>query len=506
MIPPLFALFTWPLVVLILARTLDPARAFVLAILGGQLLLPELTEIDLPLLPALTKQSVPVLSVLLLVALFQPRGGSAEARPLMPQSRFVLLATIGLAFSALLTVALNGDPLFYGPTILPGMRLYDGFSQILSSLITVLPLLLARKFLARPEDHMLLLKLLCIAGLAYSLLALFEVRMSPQLNRWVYGFFPHSWVQHFRGGGWRPIVFFSHGLVLSVFFSMVVLAVAGLRRQAVEKRKFYTYAFGWMFLTLVLCKSLGALVIALLLLPAAMFLRTRGQLIMACVIAGLIMAFPVARSAGIIPIQQILDYAEQYEPERAISFGVRVFNEDQMLAKANERPIFGWGGWGRSRVVDSETGKDVTIADGYWIIALGVGGWIRYLLEFGLLGVPMFLLLIHRQRYGVGMESAILALMLAGNMIDLIPNSGITPITWLLAGALWGRLELGRVAAPGRAVVGAAPARGYRRERVPDPVTAMEAEGPAEPLAESGGGNAASPYTRQQVRHRRRQA
>jgi hypothetical protein len=35
--------------------------------------------------------------------------------------------------------------------------------------------------------------------------------------------------------------------------------------------------------------------------------------------------------------------------------------------------------------------------------------------------------------------------MLAGNLIDMIPNSGMTPLTWLIVGALFGRLELGRI-------------------------------------------------------------
>lgn len=487
---------------LVLARTLDPARAFVLAILGGQIFLPELTKIDLPLLPALTKQTVPALSVLLFLALFRPKERGGFARPLVPQSRFVFLATVGLALSALLTVALNGDSLFYGPTVLRGMRLYDGMSQILNALLMILPLILARKFLARPEDHILLLKLLCAIGLGYSLLALFEVRMSPQLNRMTYGFFPHSWTQHYRGGGWRPIVFFSHGLVLSLFFAMIVLAAAGLRRVVGGKKGVYTAVLGWMLLTLVLCKSLGALVIALLLLPAALFLRVRGQLIVASMCAGLIMAYPVARSAGIIPIQQILDYAGQYQAERAASFGVRVYHEDQMLAKAHERPVFGWGGWGRSRVVDQTTGKDITIADGYWIIVLGVGGWARYLLEFGLLGVPVFLLLIHRRRYEVGMESAILALILAGNMVDLIPNSGITPVTWLVAGALWGRLELGRVSASAPVADQGPAGASYRRPLKPAPRAGAMADAPAADASED---TPAAPYTRQQVRHRRRQ-
>jgi tetratricopeptide (TPR) repeat protein len=44
-----------------------------------------------------------------------------------------------------------------------------------------------------------------------------------------------------------------------------------------------------------------------------------------------------------------------------------------LAAKALQRPLFGWGGWGRNRVFD-EKGRDLTITDGYWIIVLGSFG------------------------------------------------------------------------------------------------------------------------------------
>ena len=102
--PPLLALFSWPLVVLALARKLTPALAFILAILAGFLLLPETISFDLPMLPALTKDSIPALSVLLLLTLFRQGLGDDRERPLLPQSRFVWIATIGIAVGALATV------------------------------------------------------------------------------------------------------------------------------------------------------------------------------------------------------------------------------------------------------------------------------------------------------------------------------------------------------------------------------------------------------------------
>ena len=137
-----------------------------------------------------------------------------------------------------------------------------------------------------------------------------------------------------------------------------------------------------------------------------------------------------------------------------------------MLDKALDRPLFGWGAWGRSRVFDSDSGADITISDGHWVGVLGVGGWVRYLFEFGLLCVPLILLFLRCRQYDIGMESAILALVLAANLIDLIPNSGLTPLTWIIAGALWGRLELGRIEAEaetGPATVSNRVTAGYSR-------------------------------------------
>lgn len=490
--PPLLALFSWPLVVLGFARKFPPALAFILAILIGFLLLPETIAYDLPMLPALTKHSIPALAVLLLIALFRSQKGRTAERSLIPEHPFVRIATVGLLAGALLTVATNGDPLRYGPTFLPGMRLYDGLSLGLTTLITLLPMLLARKFLASPANQVLLLKVLCIGALGYSLLALFEVRMSPQLNQWIYGFFPHSWAQHYRSGGWRPIVFLSHGLVVSIFFCMTTLAAAGLSRLDREKRSKFLAATAWLFLTLFLTKSLGAFAIAVLLLPAALLWGVRGQLLVASAIAILVLSYPAARSVGVIPVDLVVQQTEKIDPQRADSLRTRLINEDRMLAKAQQRPLFGWGAWGRSRVYDPVTGVDITIADGQWAGVLGVGGWVKYLFEFGLLGLPMILLFRHRHRYDIGMETSILGLILAANLVDLIPNSGVTPISWMIAGALWGRLELGRLDPETETVK-----TEHRSGTVYSRTT--QAEAPfVSPKARK------TPYTRQRTRHTRK--
>ena len=124
-------------------------------------------------------------------------------------------------------------------------------------------------------------------------------------------------------------------------------------------------------------------------------------------------------------------------------------NEKQLLERASQRFIFGWGRFGRGLIYDSESGKDTSITDGFWIITIGQFGLFGFLAEFGLLTFPIFsaaaaLRFTESARDGVFL--AALALILGINIFDLLPNASITPWTWLLSGALLGRAEALRAA------------------------------------------------------------
>jgi hypothetical protein len=442
-IPPLAALFAWPLISAALLRGLRIPLGFIVVIVAGYLLLPERFAIDLPLLPPFNKDTVPVLSIVLLALFMIGRlRETPQLAGLLPRSwivRLLLLMIVGGAFGTALS---NPDPIVEFETTLPGLRRYDGFSMALLASMMALPLLIGRKFLYRQETQRLLLVALCIAACSYAVLALYEVRMSPQLNRWFYGFFPHSWIQHVRGDGFRPLVFLQHGLQLSLFLCIATLAAAGLFRLG-ERYRHGLLAMVWLGVTLVLSKSLGALMIAVVLLPVVLFLNIRLQLLAAAVIGMMVLTYPVLRGAQLVPIDRVMSFVSNISADRAASFSTRLENEERMLERALQRPVYGWGGFARSRVRD-EKGIDITIADGYWIIILGVGGWVRYIGEFGLIALPALFLFLQRRRIGVEREAAVLALMLSATLIDAIPNNGINPITWLIVGALWGRLEAGR--------------------------------------------------------------
>ncbi|WP_300019921.1 hypothetical protein [uncultured Roseobacter sp.] len=441
--PPLAALLLWPVVCHVFFVKMRVPLAIVLSIVCGYLLLPTGTSLDLPMLPAFDKHSIPALTALGLALIFaKTQAGIRSLDGLWPGSWWVRIMIVGMVLGILATVFDNQTGLRYGTRYLQGMSLYDGMSQILSLAIVLVPLALARKFLAHPDAQRTLLWVLCIAAFGYSFLTLFEARMSPQLNSWVYGFFPHSWRQHYRGGDWRPIVFLSHGLLLGLFLAMATLAAAGLSRAITQQRVKYLVLAGWLFMTLIISNNLGAFLITIIILPVALLFGARTQLLFAVIIASIFLSYPLLRGAGLIPVDRVSSMVARIDPVRAESLNVRLRNEDLLLEKASRKPVFGWGLWGRSRVFD-ERGRDLVLADGYWVITIGVSGWVGYLLEVGLLTVPIFLLFIHKNRYKISIETSICALLLIANLIDLIPNSGMTPLTWLLAGALWGRLELG---------------------------------------------------------------
>lgn len=448
----MLVVLSWPAVVFWFFANRSPAMAVTAAILGGYLLLPRNYSIELPAVPSLNKDSIPALAAALAAAMLvkgqrlQALVPAAVLPGLWPRSRMVRILFIMVLVGALGTVLTNGDTLRYGARVQPGLRLYDAASFLGANLFALLPFLLARKYLAHPDMQKVLLAGLVVAGVVYSLPALYEVRFSPQLSRMIYGYFPHEWRQHLRAGGYRPVVFLSHGLWLAIFFCASFLAALTLwRSSAGANRTRWLAASAWLFLTLVLSKGVGALGIGLFLGAMILFLPVRLQVIGAAVIAAGLLIYPMLRGADLVPTEAILSLAQSVDPAREASLRFRLDNEDILLDRANLRPAFGWGGWGRNRVIDAE-GKDLSVTDGYWIILIGTRGWIGYLAEYGLLLMPMIFLGLRWKHLALSPATAGLALALTANMIDLIPNGTLTPVTWLLAGALAGRLELGRMA------------------------------------------------------------
>ena len=271
--------------------------------------------------------------------------------------------------------------------------------------------------------------------------------MSPQLHTKIYGFFPHSFGQQIRGAGFRPIVFLNHGLIVAIVTAMACISAFVLWRSVPGRRSRaarWFLAGVWLSMVLVLCKSFGSMMIAVGLIPIVLVFGVRGQMFAAAGIALIVLTYPMLRGAGLVPVYQVHAWVQSMDADRARSFETRLENEDALLARANEKPLTGWGTWGRNRVYDANSGRDTSITDGVWAIIIGSMGWFGYIAQFGLLTLPTIVLCVRRRALNVSLATSGLALVMAANLIDLLPNSSLTPLTWLIGGALAGRCNLVR--------------------------------------------------------------
>ncbi len=450
-------LLLWPFVAWQLFRRLDPARALIWTVLAGYLILPPATRFDFPVVPDFDKDSIPALMALFCaLVLLRDRIG------ILPDSRIGKLLILLFVASPFVTVLMNADPIpFQNGFQIPGMRIYDSVAAMANHAIYALPLFLGRRYLATPEAARALVLALVAAGLAYSLPMLIESRLSPQINVWIYGFFQHDFFQTIRAGGYRPVVFLPHGLWVAMFTLMCLAAAAVLLRQGpAERRPLQLAVFLYLALMLVVCKSAGVMVYALVLIPLILLAPRRWQVLAAAGLALVVMTYPILRGAHLVPLDAILDFARSLSPDRAWSLQFRIQNEEQLLLRAAERPWFGWGGYARNFIHDPYSGQMTTIADGAWVIQIGIYGWMGYIAEFGLLCLPLWLLgreALAQPSAAFPAPVAALALIFAVNMVDLLPNGTLVPVSWLIAGCLLGHAEALRRArksreaeAPGR--------------------------------------------------------
>ena len=435
-----FALLLWPVVALCLYFRRPVEQATLWTILGAQLLLPVGASFKLQGIPELDKVSIANMAALIgcLMAVRSPRRiwtglGFAGA--------LILMSLIG----PFITAESNLDPIFVGGKILPAESHYDALSAIVRQFIALVPFFLGRQLLRNSRDSEEILRVLVIAGLLYSLPMLFEVRMSPQLHFWFYGYHPSDFDQEMRGGGFRPMVFMGHGLLAALFTMMTAVSAAALWRTHTRVLRLPGAAVtAYLSAVLVLCKTLGALVYGVIVVPSVRFAPPRIQFRIAVLLVTLALLYPLLRFADFVPTGAMVEAASLVSIDRAESLKTRFDNEDQLLKRASQRFLFGWGRYGRSFIYERGSGRELSITDGRWIITLGQFGLFGFLAEFGLLALPVFsaasaLKFTESLRDRVNL--AALTLILTINIVDLLPNSGLLPWTWLMAGGLLGRAQ-----------------------------------------------------------------
>ncbi|MCC0078040.1 MAG: hypothetical protein H6898_15900, partial [Rhodobacter sp.] len=233
----LLALLGWPLVTVLFFRLMPKERALIWTILGAYMFLPQVSAIDLPVVPALNKETIP--NLMAFAACMVVLGRMPELWPRGWPGRILLALFI---VSPAITVLTNLEPIRFGidrfgtMTLvdanalevwgLPGLRIYDSVSALAQQAFLMLPFFLARDLLRSEEAIREIVLALIVAAGIYALPMLWEVRFSPQLHTRLYGFFQHDFAQAMRNGGFRPFVFMPHGLWVAFFAFMCTMAAA----------------------------------------------------------------------------------------------------------------------------------------------------------------------------------------------------------------------------------------------------------------------------------------
>jgi hypothetical protein len=285
-----------------------------------------------------------------------------------------------------------------------------------------------------------LFRILVGAGLVYSIFQLIEIRLSPQLHNWVYGFFQHDFAQTKRDGGYRPTVFMEHGIAVAMFTLVTIIATAALYKTRFRALRIPAgLSLTYLMLILFLSKSVAAILYSLMAVPLILFAAPKMQFRVAMVLGVIVLAYPSARGAGLVPVDDIRDWvAAEYGDEKVASVMTRFVNEERLLERADERYFFGWGWYGRAYTYDPDTGK-LAIRDGDWVITIGNWGRVGFLGKYLLLLLPLFMSARRLKR--VGEESnrrllAALALIVGFSAFDLLPNGNFNYLIFVFSGAL----------------------------------------------------------------------
>jgi hypothetical protein len=427
------AMLGWIPFVLALFWFLPARRAVVAGFVLGWLFLP-IVSYRIEGLPDFHKTSAVNFGVLAGVLLFDRRR-LTSLRPLWWDAPVLVLC---------------GSP--FVTSVSNELGMYDGLSAAFSN-VTVwgIPYVLGRAYFADIEGLRELALGIVVGGLVYVPLCLFEIRMSPQLHIIVYGYHQHSFSQTIRFGGWRPTVFMQHGLMVSVWMMSATIVAGWLWATGAVRRLGGMPMWLWvgvLLVTTVLTKSVNGWALLTLGMGVLGLIYRFGTWLPVFLLLVASPGYVAMRATQAWDGAAVLPAIKAVVGEdRTSSVASRLKSENLMVEKAHQRPWWGWGRWGRSRVY-SEQGRDMTVTDSLWVIALGDNGAIGLtaLMALQVVGVAALWLRcpVARWLQPEVAAAAILAVVVALYAIDSCVNAMVNPIYTLAIGGLVGATVLAR--------------------------------------------------------------
>jgi hypothetical protein len=284
-------------------------------------------------------------------------------------------------------------------------------------------------------------------GLAYIPFTLVEGVRGPILHQMIYGVNAfEDWGQARRMGGWRPVVFMQHGLMVGLWMMTAALIAVWLWQTGTLK-KFMGRNIKTLVIILTiaffLCRSTGAyslFAMALIVLFSAKWFRTSLPLLL---IIGYIVFYLYIAAAGQFSSKEAIDFITQiFGEERAGSLKFRFDMEEILGEKARQRFMFGWGDSGGNRVYN-EYGQDISVTDSLWIIAFGINGAVGLVSLFSSLLLPVIVFCVFKYPARTWSNpkvapAAALGVALTMYVFDCVLNAMTNPIFALIAGGISG--------------------------------------------------------------------
>jgi hypothetical protein len=418
-------LYAWIPVVLFLFSVLQPRHALIVAYIGGWLFLP-VFGVDLKGLPPYTKVSATAYGALFGALLFDT-DRMTTFRP-----RWFDLPIVVWCIAPIFASLTNG------------LGLYDGLSACLSEIVMWgIPYYLGRVYFNDWDGLRELAIGVFVGGLLYVPLCLIEMRLSPQLHHWIYGYHQHSFGQSKRWSGYRPMVFMQHGIACAMWMTAASIIGVWLWMTGTLKRVWAVPMYLLvppLVLTAVMCKSAGALILLLIGLGTFYWVKWFKNALPLLALIAFIPAYVGLRASATWSGQHLVNAAQQvFNEKRASSLQFRLDAENLLTEKALQKPAFGWGRWKRNRVYN-EKGKDIAVTDGLWVIVLGQAGFT------GLGAVTATILLpslLYWWRcppkwwmHPMAASGAAFAVLLPLYMVDNLFNAMLNPVYILLIGGL----------------------------------------------------------------------
>jgi hypothetical protein len=438
MIPPLIALAAWIPISLFCFRRYAVRIAILINFVGGWAVLPSAafarTEASFPYwilgtcLPSnhfFTKASVTGISCLLGVLVFDRES----------------FRRFKLSFWDLPMLAWCAVPLF---SALANMQ--DFSIVVRSELYQIfawgVPYFFGRVYFADTVSLRMAAKALVIAGMGYVPICLVEIFTGPQIYAHLYGYQPYRWIGAARYVGFRPIGLLEDGNQLGIWMATSALVAIWLWRRRLVAAVFgvpIAWISGVLFVTTLLCQSVGSIVILFCLLPFVFVRQSYLPRAVAALFLLAILAFMGLRVANFISLRSLVERnAAAYSAAQFLkgiqrqSFGWRLSQDEKYIDTALAEPLLGTGAWDWWKGTGSRPW-------GLWLLALGTYGLagllalecLQLLPVARILGSP----LARGDTQAFDLRSALAAAILMSAIDNLLNGSMILPLL-LVAGGL----------------------------------------------------------------------